>query len=356
MRPVQWIKAKWSCRVWVHFFLLASIGIRQTAPVLCEKCVLCQARVSICTGAKTSKLIRVSIWTLTYIQNTPAVCWYRFEGKWKNQTLNFGSHATHWPGCPGSISWSLQSADSMSPHVGGSTDPDPRHGLHRINLFDLQGLVSRGAIQRWPCQFYHHKRVPFFVCSLCTCNGMFPDLSLSVVSFKVRRATMRTLVSTSNRIPHISLSVGSPCALCAWTVCCSLCSLDLRQGFDILSDCVSQDLTSVAGFMVALSLRMRLCPAALLFAALPCASFCWVSSATHGRNGARPWGLSEDFVTTGNTLVTRLCLLLAVGLVRGVAWVVENPMRSAFELLPPLMHMLHQNLRPRSVTWSLCAH
>ena len=57
----------------------------------------------------------------------------------------------------------------------------------------------------------------------------------------------------------------------------------LRQGYDIGDDPVAHNLLTEIGFIKCLELVLRLAPFALLFAALPCHSFTWISVATHRR-------------------------------------------------------------------------
>lgn len=130
--------------------------------------------------------------------------------------------------------------------------------------------------------------------------------------------------------------------------------LDPRQGFDITNDVVTQDLLHTNGFLMALSLMLRLVPMGLVFGALPCQSFVWLSSSTHDRHGLSPYGAqTSPFVMVGNTLCARLSLLILVGICRQCLWIVENPLRSIFTEMPAMLHLLHEKLKPLIVTWCL---
>ena len=126
----------------------------------------------------------------------------------------------------------------------------------------------------------------------------------------------------------------------------------IRQAFEINNDPVFGDICSELGFARALELVLRLIPYGLLFSAVPCQSFSFMSSYTHGRNGACPWGhMFRPFVMRGTLCATRFALLAILAIARNCLWVLEQPSRSALEHLPPIRLLLHKDLNPRSVKW-----
>ena len=82
----------------------------------------------------------------------------------------------------------------------------------------------------------------------------------------------------------------------------------LRQGFDTCRDDVTNNILSDIGFCKALELCLRLLPFGLLFGALPCQSYGFMSSATHGRSGTNPHGHPQyPFCHWGHNLCGPFC-------------------------------------------------
>ena len=129
--------------------------------------------------------------------------------------------------------------------------------------------------------------------------------------------------------------------------CCAL-----RQGYDVMTDPVYENLESDLGFLHSLSLVLRLAPFGLLYLGLPCGSFSFMSSATHRRTGAEPYGnVGVEFVNQGNLLCCRCCLLALIAIARSACWMLENPLRSAIPHMPPIQHLLHAKLKPLMIRW-----
>ena len=126
----------------------------------------------------------------------------------------------------------------------------------------------------------------------------------------------------------------------------------IRQGFDVLHDPVFGDFTSDVGFLKGIELTLRLVVDGLLFGGLPCGSFGFLSSPTHARTSADPWGnLKHPFVLIGNICSTRFAILVCLSVVRGATWMLEQPGRTALTLLPPIRLLLQSRFKPRLVKW-----
>ena len=102
-----------------------------------------------------------------------------------------------------------------------------------------------------------------------------------------------------------------------------------------------------------LRLLMRVRPLGLLYAGLPCDSMGFMSSSVHQRSALHPWGAPRIFVFLGNLLSCRLSILVLVGIARGVTWMLENPLRTAVDYLPPIQWLLQPHLRPLLAKWFL---
>ena len=128
----------------------------------------------------------------------------------------------------------------------------------------------------------------------------------------------------------------------------------LRQGFERDTDAAFQDLASELGYIKAISLMLRLVPGALIFGAIPCASFGFMSSSVHQRDAVNPEGRDTFiFVREGNLLLSRFCLLALAGICRGLLWLIENPGRSTIHLHPCVKVLLRPALKPLLVKWCL---
>ena len=125
----------------------------------------------------------------------------------------------------------------------------------------------------------------------------------------------------------------------------------LRQAFDVEDDQVFQDFSTDLGMMKALSLVLRLAPFGLFFAGLPCDSYNFMASATHGRHALAPWGNPFPFVHRGNVFVCRFAMLVLVSMIRGCVWAMEHPLRTTVQHMPPMEILLRDYFRPRMAKW-----
>ena len=123
-------------------------------------------------------------------------------------------------------------------------------------------------------------------------------------------------------------------------------------------DAVFQDLLRPAGFLKALGGVLRLKELGLLFGGVPCNSFCYLSSNTHGRTYSNPWGNEQyGFVHSGNILGSRFLILCCIAAVRMCRWVIENPQATIIFCLPPLKFVLwNRSLGGRVARWWMPQH
>lgn len=101
------------------------------------------------------------------------------------------------------------------------------------------------------------------------------------------------------------------------------------------------DLVLVCGFVKALSLVLRIQYKGLLWIALPCGSFTFMSSSGHCRTAFNPYGnCQRAFVLTGNLICSRTCILILVALSRSVSYFLENPLNSTVNFWPFIHYLM----------------
>ena len=125
----------------------------------------------------------------------------------------------------------------------------------------------------------------------------------------------------------------------------------IRQGFEHDADPVFQNLGTDLGFLKALALMMRLHPLGLWYGGVPCCSFGFLSSPTHGRGALTPWGNPWPFVYAGNVLCTRYITLALLALIRGCVWMLEQPEKTTISHIPPVQLLMRDYLRPLMAKW-----
>ena len=125
-----------------------------------------------------------------------------------------------------------------------------------------------------------------------------------------------------------------------------------RQGYERERDAVFEDLTSELGFIKSISLLLRVVQRGLLYGAIPCASFTFLSSSLHMRSAVQPAGCEQlPFVFEGNVLTARFAILAIIGISRQVMWAIENPGRTVIHLHECIQQLLAPELRPVLVKW-----
>ena len=100
-----------------------------------------------------------------------------------------------------------------------------------------------------------------------------------------------------------------------------------------------------------MGLLMRLGLLGLWYGGVPCDSFGFLSSPTHGRGALTPWGNPWPFVFTGNVLCTRYAMLALVAIIRGCVWALEQPEKTTIMHMPPFAVLMREYLRPLMVKW-----
>ena len=124
--------------------------------------------------------------------------------------------------------------------------------------------------------------------------------------------------------------------------------------FDIATDrrC---DLTTCAGFSLALSLVLSLKVRGLIMAGPPCCLWKLLSSSVHKRKQNRPEGDETRLcVRMANLIVRNLAVLLKLATDRGVFWVIEQPSTSQMWFYQPLQQCLVACKAFRVYTWMGC--
>lgn len=133
---------------------------------------------------------------------------------------------------------------------------------------------------------------------------------------------------------------------------CWLTLRPLRQSYEFTREQVFEDMCSDLGFMKALQLALRIKPFGLMYGGVPCESFSFMGSATHGRHATNPFGNAWPFVARGSICCTRLVLLALLCTVRGGVWFIENPALTVLPHFPAVRLLMQKALMPLQVKWS----
>lgn len=132
----------------------------------------------------------------------------------------------------------------------------------------------------------------------------------------------------------------------------------IRLEFDHLRHQGGQEnLATTEGFCRALLCTLRTVERGMVWGGVPCSSFCWISSSTHGRSSTEPMGTSTDWVKLHNLIACRFMILCAVAAARNVHWGIENPRQSQLVHFPYLRWLLtltneiYKEKGPGYATW-----
>ena len=118
-----------------------------------------------------------------------------------------------------------------------------------------------------------------------------------------------------------------------------------------------QNICTVLGFALAIQKTLRLAESGLLYVALPCTSFTWVSKSRHRRSAQKPLGnVRSKWVQQHNLIACRVSILLALCLARKIFWMIEHPRSSIVFQLPWIrallqLHVPVANITHFHVTW-----
>ena len=89
--------------------------------------------------------------------------------------------------------------------------------------------------------------------------------------------------------------------------------------------------------MCALAMVMQLDAQGLLWLAIVCSSWVWMSRGSTGRSIDYPLGVPCQSVDAANKMVARCGMLMIIAIARGAAWALEQPMSSLMVKHPTLV-------------------
>ena len=106
-----------------------------------------------------------------------------------------------------------------------------------------------------------------------------------------------------------------------------------------------EDILSTVGFARAVMMVLRLKPSALLYMAVPCSAWVFMSQSVHRRSPREPYGNERiPWVRSANILACRcMASLAALALSRKVFFFVENPWRTMLKVFPAVEFILGLN-------------
>lgn len=149
-----------------------------------------------------------------------------------------------------------------------------------------------------------------------------------------------------------------------WSGCGSIAVAARRRDhatveFD-LANSPAEDLTTLSGFRLALSLVLRLRRGALLMMAPVCSSFGWMNASRCCRTAENNFTgkISYDKVHAGNVMADVAAFFFALAWAREVHVVIENPAKSHIWKYPPLQHVIgsiHETKPTHEVVTYRCA-
>lgn len=117
----------------------------------------------------------------------------------------------------------------------------------------------------------------------------------------------------------------------------TLVTLALRAlGLNIMSyeyddDCVNQDILSPSGFAFALALLLRARPGSVVWFAIVCSTWVWVSRYSTGRSAWNPLGRRTKATVEANFMMARVLLLFRLSHALGHFTILEQPTSSILE-------------------------
>ena len=103
----------------------------------------------------------------------------------------------------------------------------------------------------------------------------------------------------------------------------------LRDEYDCLRHDPEENVLTTMGFIKAVQKVLRMDRGALLYVALPCSSYIFMSSSQHKRSPLNPGGTRTlRWVAEANAICCRRMLLVALAIARQCFWVLEQPASS----------------------------
>lgn len=109
---------------------------------------------------------------------------------------------------------------------------------------------------------------------------------------------------------------------------------DIKQG-------EHNDILLSSGFLTLLLMVLQMAPDALGVIGLPCITYIFMNSFTHGRTSDKPYGneSTREYVKLANVLTVRTVIVIMIMSVRAVYWFVEQPGSSKVIHFPELKHL-----------------
>ena len=104
--------------------------------------------------------------------------------------------------------------------------------------------------------------------------------------------------------------------------------------FDIVLN-PAMDICSATGYLMMISLLMRVAPGGFHMTAPVCSTYTWINRASSGRTANCPLGDDRKHrIAFANLMVTRTILALVLCTARGLFWILEQPALSIMQSHP----------------------
>ena len=114
----------------------------------------------------------------------------------------------------------------------------------------------------------------------------------------------------------------------------------------------AHDITTPAGFCIAVELVLRVKEGGMIHLAPPCSTFVWVNRGTSGRSRERPEGRTQiKGVALANLIAVRCVLLVLLAMARKVHWILEQPSSSVMALQPRFKELFAKHKIITTFTW-----
>ena len=137
--------------------------------------------------------------------------------------------------------------------------------------------------------------------------------------------------------------------------CWALVGELIRMEYDMDRHPDSEDILTMPGFARACLMTLRLKPSALLYMAVPCSAWVFMSQSVHRRCQTQPFGNDQiSWVRSANILVCRSMALAALALARRGFFFLENPWRTMLKVFPVVEFMLSLNEKSLNIFHGQC--
>ena len=113
-----------------------------------------------------------------------------------------------------------------------------------------------------------------------------------------------------------------------------------------------QNILTHSGFQLAVQWTLRLREGGLLWAAVECSTWAFLSRSTYSRSKSRPEGdLDHAAVRIANRMAERTVMLCVLAASRGAKIVIENPQSSLLSYLSPMSELCEMVLKEQTCVW-----